>query len=90
MRNRPATNGTVHRNELNSTTDNIEAPPRFKRDHRAVSYDRRHSGLATWFKPGVANSNSASRVGWRVACWYFTPFTTELTAALAVALAVRS
>src|SRR3979490_375445 len=59
-RNRPAANGTVHRNELNS--HNIEAPPRFKRDLRAVSYDRRHSGLAPWCKPGVANSNSPSLV----------------------------
>jgi hypothetical protein len=89
MRNRPATNGTVHRNDLNST-DNIEASARFKRDHRAVRYGRRHSGLAIWFKLLATNSNSVCRVGWRIACWYLSPFTTELIAALALALAERS
>jgi hypothetical protein len=89
MRNRPATNGTVHRNDLNST-DNIEASPGFKRDLRAVRYGRRHSGLAIWFKLRATNSNSACRAGWRIACWSLSPFTAELIAAFAVTLAVRS
>jgi hypothetical protein len=87
MRNRPATSGTVHRND--HSTDNIEASTRFKRDHRAVRYGGRHSGLAIWFKLPATNGNSMWRAGWRVACWYLSPFTIELIAALAVTLAVR-